>query len=113
MKNNLAGMPEPRIEVVVELLKEMVERRYGSKLAVVFVEGGDFESYRKAISKIEALPIHQRRATVVWVCLEDVELLRYPLLDIEFNRKEGALKLGVTGLPDKVAEIMRLIGEQP
>ena len=113
MKQNLAGIPEPRIEVVVELLKEMVERRYGSKLAVVFVEGGDFESYRKAISKIEALPIHQRRATVVWVCLEDVELLRYPLLDIEFNRKEGALKLGVTGLPDKVAEIMRLIGEQP
>lgn len=113
MKHNLAEMPEPKIEVVVELLKEMVEREYDSKLAVVFVEGGGFEAYRKAISKIEALPIHQRRATVVWVCLEDVELLRYPLLDIEFNRKEGALKLGVTGHPDKVAEVMRLIGEQP
>ena len=49
----------------------------------------------------------------MWICLEDVELLRYPLLDVEFNRKEGALKLGVTGHPDKVAEIMRLIGEQP
>lgn len=48
----------------------------------------------------------------MWVCLEDAELLRYPFLDVEFNRREGAQKLGVTGHPDKVAEIMRLIGGQ-
>jgi len=108
-----AEMPEPKIEVVVELLKEMVDREYGTKLAVIFVEGGDFESYRKAISKIEALPIHQRRATVVWVCLEDAELLRYPFLNVEFNRREGAEKLGITGQPEKITKVMRLIGGKP
>lgn len=105
-------MTDSRIEVVVEILKERVEREYGSKLAVVFVEGGDYEAYRRAIAKIEALPIHQRRATVVWVCLEDVELLRYPLFDVEFSQQVGALNLGVTGHPDKVTEIMRLIGKE-
>jgi len=106
-----AEMPEPKIEVVMELLKEMVDREYSLKLAVVFVEG-DFNAYQKAISKIASLPLHQRRATVVWVCLDDAELLRYPYFDVEFNRKQGSLKLGVTGQPAKVAEVMRLIGGQ-
>lgn len=109
MKKNFAELPEPKIEVVVELLNEMVEREYGTKLAVVSVKG-DFNAYQKAISKIASLPLPQRRATVVWTCLEDAELLRYPHFDVEFNRREGASKLGVTGHPDKVAEIMRLIG---
>lgn len=112
MKNNFAEMPEPKIEVVVELLKEMVDREYGTKLAVVSVEG-DFNEYQKAISKIASLPLPQRRATVVWICLEDAELLRYPHFDVEFNRREGTKKLGVTGPPEKVAEVMRLIGGQP
>lgn len=51
MNNHISDMPEPRIEIVVELLQEMVEREYDSKLAVIFVEGADFEAYRKAIAK--------------------------------------------------------------
>jgi hypothetical protein len=112
VNHNLNEMPEPRIEAVVELLQEMVKNKYGSELSVVYVEGGDFGAYLEAIEKIETLPINQRRATVVWVCLEDAELLRYPFFDVEFNHKNGAQKLGLTGQPEKVAEIMQLIGGQ-
>lgn len=79
-------------------------------MAVIYVEGGDFDAYQKTIEKIEALPIHQLRATVMGVCLEEIELLQYPVFDVEFHRNEGAQKLGVTGPPARVAEVMRLIG---
>lgn len=106
----MTNLPEPKIEVVVELLQEMVRRDFGSELAVIYVEGGDFDAYRDAIEKVKALPIQHQRATVVWVCMEDAELLRYPALDVEFNRRDGSQKLGVTGQPNRVAEMMRLIG---
>ena len=105
-------MPEPKIEVVVELLQEMVRREFGSELVVIYVEGGDFEAYQKAVASVQALPTHEQRVTVVWVCFEDAELLRYPALDVEFNRKDGAQKLGVTGQPKNIAELMRLISGQ-
>jgi hypothetical protein len=105
----MINLPEPKIEVVVELLQEMVRREFGSELAVIYVEGGDFDAYREAIAKVMALPVQRQRATVVWVCLEDAELLRYPAFDVEFNRKSGSQKLGVTGQPTKIAQVMRLI----
>lgn len=108
----MSEIPEPKIEVVIELLQEMVRREFDSELVVIYMQGGDFEAYQKAVEGVQALPTHQKRTMVVWVCLEDAELLRYPALDVEFNLKEGAQKLGVTGKPKNVAKVMRLIGGQ-
>jgi hypothetical protein len=109
-EKTLNEMLEPKIEAIVEHLQIMAQREFGSKLAVICVEGGNFEAYQKAIAKVKTLPIQHQRATVVWVCMEDAELLRYPAFDVEFNLRDGSQKLGVTGKPSKVAELMRLIG---
>ncbi len=108
----MSEIPEPKIEVVIELLQEMVRREYDSELVVIYMQGGDFEAYQKAVEGVQALPTHQQRLMVVWVCLEDAELLRYPAFDVEFNRKDGAQKLGVTGQPKNIATLLRLIGAQ-
>lgn len=105
-------MPEHQLEVILELLKTMVKREYGLELSAVLVEGGNFENYQRAIAKIDSMPKHLTRATVVLVSQEDVELVRYPFHDVEFNCKDGNPKIGVTGHPDRVKEVMRLIGWQ-
>lgn len=111
MTNSLADLPEPKIEAIVELLDKMVKDKYDSKLAVIHLEGGNFEGYQKTIELVsKTLPADQLRTMVVSVCMGDADLLRYPLLDVEFNVKTGAKKIGITGSPEKVEEMMRLIG---
>lgn len=114
MKPLKEELPEPKIESIIELLEAMAAEEYGAKLAVIYVEGGSFEAYQETIPQAsKRLLEDQLRATVVWVSLEDAELLRYPFLDVEFNVKKGAQKIGVTGPPAKVAEVMQLIGGVP
>lgn len=110
MQHSLCDLPEPNIETMIEMLDSMVKEKYGSKLGVIYIEGGNFEGYQKTIKVVESLPVEQRRAVVVRVCMEDADLLRYPLFDVEFNVKSGAKKIGVTGSPEKVQSLFRLIG---
>ncbi len=112
MNRSLCKLPGPSIEAIVEMLDTMVKEKYDSKLAVIYLEGGNFKGYQQAIKEVESLPDHKRRVAVVWVCLEDAELLRYPFFDVEFNVKAGAKKVGVTGSPEKIEELLRLIGGQ-
>lgn len=112
MKQSLVELPEPKIETIVELLDTMVKEKWGTQLAVIHLEGGNFEGYQKAVKVVEGLPTDQRQSLVVSVCLDDADLLRYPFFDVEFNVKAGAKKIGVTGSLEKVAELMRLIGGQ-
>lgn len=102
---NANALPEPKIETVVGLLKDVVRREYGSELSVIYVEGGNFKNYQKAIKQAGKSP-----SVAVWVCLPQIELLRYPYLDVEFNVKRGAKKTGATGPPKKVAELLGLMG---
>ena len=112
MNQSHCKLPEPNIETIIEKLDTMVKEKYGSKLAVIYLEGGNFQGYQKAIKVVESLPDDQRRVMVVRVCMKDADLLRYPFFDVEFNVKAGAKKIGVTGSPEKVEGLFDLIGGQ-
>lgn len=102
-------MFQASIETIIELIGDLVKREYGMELKVVYLQGGCFEAYQRTIDAVSRYPVDVQRGIVVSVCLEEIELLRYPALDIEFNLQEGAEKLGCTGPQEGVAEFMRLI----
>lgn len=90
-------------------IRDMVQREYGLQLQMVFISGGCHNAYLQAIRRIESLPIEQQRMIAVQVSLDEIDLLRYPALDIELSSRPDVEKLGCNGKPENVAEFMRLI----
>jgi hypothetical protein len=101
------------MERIVDLMRDMVRREYDSDLSVIYIEGGDFDAYQKAIQCTREQPEAATRTIIVWTCLPDVELLRYPFLDVEFNLRTGASKLGVTGDPPTVQDLLERLHALP
>jgi hypothetical protein len=102
-------MSESHIGQLIKAAEKMVMREYGSQLTIVYIPLGDHDAYLRVIKHLKSWPIEQQRMFAVNVCLDDIELLRFPAFDIEFNAKAGSEKLGCTGKPKNIEAFMRLL----